>query len=82
MALDTRDLIHSNFNLDLAVNSALLFAATFGWLPPLIAALLHNGTTLAILARSLKRRNGAASLFPDSLAPGPNHSRRFSPINS
>jgi cation-transporting P-type ATPase C len=55
-ALRTRDLIHGNFNLDLAVNSALLLAATFGWLPPVAAALLHNGTTLAILLRSVKRQ--------------------------
>lgn len=55
VALRTRDLIRSNFNLDVAVNSALLFAATFGWLPPVAAALLHNGMTLAILARAMKQ---------------------------
>ncbi|HUL12348.1 MAG TPA: hypothetical protein VLU73_09280, partial [Methylococcaceae bacterium] len=49
-------------NLDIAVNSALLFAATFGWLPPVVAALLHNGMTLAILARSMKRNNQLNSL--------------------
>jgi cation-transporting P-type ATPase C len=54
IALDTRNLIRSNFNIDLTVNSVLLFAATFGWLPPVAAALLHNGTTLAILARALR----------------------------
>lgn len=58
IAVDTRDLIHGNFTLDLAVNSGLLFAALFGWLPPVLAALLHNGTTLAILGRSM--RNHAA----------------------
>ena len=62
LAMKTRDLIHSNFNLDIAVNSALLFAATFGWLPPVVAALLHNGMTLAILARSMKRNNQLNSL--------------------
>lgn len=56
LAVRTRDLIHSNFRLDVAVNSLLLVAATFGWVPPVAAALLHNGTTLAILTRSLKQR--------------------------
>ncbi|WP_084162048.1 heavy metal translocating P-type ATPase [Methylocaldum szegediense] len=56
LAVRTLDLIHSNFRLDVVVNSLLLVAATFGWLPPIAAGMLHNGTTLAILTRSLKQR--------------------------
>ncbi|MBM4201991.1 MAG: HAD-IC family P-type ATPase, partial [Gammaproteobacteria bacterium] len=55
IAFETRRVIDSNFAIDLAVNSALLVGATLGWLPPIASALLHNGTTLAILARSLPR---------------------------
>ncbi|MGY6215878.1 heavy metal translocating P-type ATPase [Methylolobus aquaticus] len=55
IALETRRVIDSNFAADLAVNSALLLGATLGWLPPIAAALLHNGTTLAILVRSLRQ---------------------------
>jgi cation-transporting P-type ATPase C len=74
LAVRTRDLIHSNFRLDVAVNSLLLVAATFGWLPPVAAALLHNGTTLAILTRSLRRRAVASTLGDNAMATGsPGH---------
>jgi P-type E1-E2 ATPase len=53
-AVRTQELIRSNFHLDVAVNSVLLLAASFGWLPAVAAALLHNGTTLAILIRALR----------------------------
>ncbi len=53
-ALRTQALIRSNFHLDVALNSGLLLAATFGWVPAVAAALLHNGTTLAILLRSIR----------------------------
>jgi cation-transporting P-type ATPase C len=68
LAVRTRDLIHGNFRLDVAVNSLLLVAATFGWLPPVAAALLHNGTTLAILTRSLRRRAVASTPDKSTLA--------------
>lgn len=53
-AVRTQKLIRSNFHLDVTVNSLLLLAATFGWVPPVAAAMLHNGTTLAILIRALR----------------------------
>lgn len=46
-------LIHSNFQIAVGVNSAILAAATLGRLSPLAAATLHNGTTIAVLIRAL-----------------------------
>jgi manganese/zinc-transporting P-type ATPase C len=55
-AVCTQELIRSNFYFDVAVNSVLLLAASFGWVPAVAAALMHNGTTLAILIRSLRKQ--------------------------
>ncbi|MGD9659590.1 MAG: heavy metal translocating P-type ATPase, partial [Methylocystis sp.] len=46
-------LIHSNFQIAVGVNSAILAAAALGRLSPLAAATLHNGTTIAVLIRAL-----------------------------
>ncbi|MCB9959730.1 MAG: heavy metal translocating P-type ATPase [Rhodospirillaceae bacterium] len=56
-------LIRSNFHAALGVNSALFVAASAGLLPPLAAAVLHNGTTLALLGRAL-----SYTRFPDAPA--------------
>jgi P-type E1-E2 ATPase len=45
--------IHSNSLATIAVNSAILAAAALGWLSPVRASLLHNGSTMLILARAL-----------------------------
>jgi manganese/zinc-transporting P-type ATPase C len=55
-AVGTQELIRSNFYFDVAVNSVLLLAASLGWVPAVAAALMHNGTTLAILVRSLRKQ--------------------------
>jgi P-type E1-E2 ATPase len=68
LAVRTRDLIHSNFRLGVVVNSLLLVAATFGWLPPIAAGMLHNGTTLAIPTRSLRRRTVGSTPGKSALA--------------
>ncbi|OAN17846.1 metal transporter [Photobacterium jeanii] len=51
-------LVNSNIKLAEYVNSGIMFAAALGFLKPAASALLHNGTTLAILARSLAVKNG------------------------
>lgn len=53
LALHTMGRIRSNFRLAVGINSALLGGAVFGWLSPVMSALLHNGTTIGILLRAL-----------------------------
>ncbi|PSW18027.1 heavy metal translocating P-type ATPase [Photobacterium sanctipauli] len=50
-------LVNSNIKLAEYVNSGIMFSAAMGMLSPAMSALLHNGTTLAILARSLAAKN-------------------------
>jgi manganese/zinc-transporting P-type ATPase C len=58
-ALNAMALIRSNFSAAIGINTALFVAASTGWLPPIAAAVLHNGTTLALLGRAL-----SAESFP------------------
>ncbi|MBR9728803.1 heavy metal translocating P-type ATPase [Shewanella intestini] len=51
------NIIHSNIKVAEYVNSGIMLAAAMGWLNPTMSALLHNGTTLGILARSLAIKN-------------------------
>jgi len=53
LALATRSLIDSNFNLTVGLNTVILSAAAFGLLSPVAASMLHNGSTIAILLRAL-----------------------------
>ena len=52
-------LISSNIKLAEYVNSGIMLAAAFGMLSPAASALLHNGTTLGILARSVAAKNAS-----------------------
>ena len=49
----TMRLIHSNFRVAVTANTAILAGAAGGLLPAVATAALHNGTTIAVLARSL-----------------------------
>ncbi len=49
----TMQLINSNFGVAVGANSLILVAAVLGYLPPITTAMLHNGTTIAVLIRSL-----------------------------
>ncbi|WP_028115390.1 heavy metal translocating P-type ATPase [Ferrimonas senticii] len=49
-------LIQSNIRLAEVVNSGIMVAAALGYLSPGYSALLHNGTTLAVLARAVNAR--------------------------
>jgi len=51
-------LIDSNIRLAEVVNTGIMGAAALGWLNPAASALLHNGTTLAVILRSLAAKNG------------------------
>ena len=50
----TMKLINTNFNVTVAINSAILAGATFGLFSPIVTAVLHNGTTIALLMNSIK----------------------------
>ncbi|WP_083241446.1 heavy metal translocating P-type ATPase [Methyloceanibacter stevinii] len=67
------DIIRSNFRAAIGVNTGLYVVASIGWLGPVAAATLHNGTTLGLLARAL-----SASRFPDSASEEP---RDITPVD-
>lgn len=54
--------MQSNFRVAVAANSAILLGAITGRLAPLTTAVLHNGTTIAVLLRSML----AAGSFGDA----------------
>ncbi|WP_409306607.1 heavy metal translocating P-type ATPase [Pectobacterium sp. B1J-3] len=58
MAQEAMRLVNSNIRLTEWVNSSIMLAAAMGWLKPTASALLHNGTTLGVLLRSLSAKNG------------------------
>jgi len=54
----TLKLIDANYRLTIVANSAILGAAALGWLSPVLASLLHNGTTIGILLNALRGGRG------------------------
>ncbi|MCW2478405.1 heavy metal translocating P-type ATPase [Candidatus Symbiopectobacterium sp. NZEC135] len=56
LALEAMKLVHSNIALTEWVNSGIMLTAALGGLSPGGSALLHNGTTLAVLLRALAAR--------------------------
>lgn len=50
----TIKLINANFNATVGINSLILAGATFGFFNPITTAVLHNGTTIGLLANSMK----------------------------
>ncbi|WED24669.1 heavy metal translocating P-type ATPase [Vibrio sp. JC009] len=56
LAQTAMSIINSNIRIAEYVNSGIMLAAAMGWLNPAASALLHNGTTLGVLARSLSVR--------------------------
>lgn len=60
-AVRTMQLIRTNFNVAVGVNSGVIVGAALGWLSPVATALLHNGTTIGVLLNALlARREGSA----------------------
>ncbi len=54
LSVKTMKLINSNFNATVGINSVILVGATIGLFKPLTTAVLHNGTTIGLLANSMK----------------------------
>ncbi len=54
IALGTMSIIRTNFNATVGVNTAIMAGALMGRFSPVASALLHNGTTLAVLANALR----------------------------
>ncbi|MGP1485676.1 MAG: heavy metal translocating P-type ATPase [Campylobacter sp.] len=54
IANKTMRLINVNFNATVGINSLILAGATFGLFSPIVTAMLHNGTTIGLLANSMK----------------------------
>ncbi|MCV6608058.1 MAG: heavy metal translocating P-type ATPase [Campylobacterales bacterium] len=54
IAVETMKLINVNFNATVGINSMILLGATAGMFSPLTTAILHNGTTIGLLANSVK----------------------------
>ncbi|AXK48351.1 heavy metal translocating P-type ATPase [Aliarcobacter trophiarum LMG 25534] len=50
----TMNLINTNFNATVGINSAILLGATFGLFSPIVTAILHNGTTIGLLLNSIR----------------------------
>ena len=50
----TMNLINNNFNATVGINSCILAGATFGVFSPIVTAVLHNGTTIGLLFKSIK----------------------------
>ncbi|MFA5704173.1 MAG: heavy metal translocating P-type ATPase [Advenella sp.] len=50
----TIKLINTNFNATVGINSIILLGATLGVFKPLTTAILHNSTTIGLLANSIK----------------------------
>lgn len=57
----TMRLIRSNFKASVGINSAIMAGAALGKLSPVATAILHNGTTIGILLRSLASSRPAGS---------------------
>jgi len=53
LAQETMKLINANFNATVGINSIILVGATLGLFKPLTTAVLHNGTTIGLLANSM-----------------------------
>ena len=54
LSMKTMKLINTNFNATVGINSCILLGATFGLFKPITTAVLHNGTTIGLLANSMK----------------------------
>ncbi|MCF1181865.1 heavy metal translocating P-type ATPase [Marichromatium gracile] len=54
LALSTMRLIRNNFRAAVGINTAILVGAASGRVSPLASAVLHNGTTLAVLLNALR----------------------------
>lgn len=48
------DLVTSNYKAAIGINTSVMLGAALGWLSPITTAVLHNGTTVGLLFKSMK----------------------------
>jgi manganese/zinc-transporting P-type ATPase C len=57
ISLRVMSVLRNNFRLTVGINSAVLLMAITGLASPLAAAILHNGSTIGLLAYALAATN-------------------------
>lgn len=50
----TMQLVRQNYNAAIGINTGVMIGAAMGWLSPIATAVLHNGTTVALLLKALR----------------------------
>lgn len=50
----TMQLVRENYNAAISINTGVMLGAAMGWLSPISTAVLHNGTTVALLLKALR----------------------------
>ncbi|MGD2118108.1 MAG: heavy metal translocating P-type ATPase [Chromatiales bacterium] len=61
IAQRTMELIRVNYKAAIGINTGVMLGAAFGWLSPVATAVLHNGTTVALLLKSLRGLDGGSA---------------------
>ena len=54
----TMKLVRQNYNAAIGINTGVMLGAALGWLSPISTAVLHNGTTVALLLKALRGIGG------------------------
>lgn len=66
IAQKTMGLVATNYRAAITINSGVMLGAAMGWLNPISTAVLHNGTTVALLLKALRGLGTPGSLqLPD-----------------
>ncbi len=66
IAKKTMQLVAVNYRAAITVNTGVMLGAALGWLSPISTAVLHNGTTVALLLKALRGLGAPGSLqLPD-----------------
>ncbi len=66
IAKKTMQLVAVNYRAAITVNTGVMLGAALGWLNPISTAVLHNGTTVALLLKALRGLGAPGSLrLPD-----------------
>jgi len=60
VSLKVMSVVKNNFYATIGINTSVLLLALSGILPPLLAAIMHNGTTIGLLGYTA----GATSIVP------------------
>lgn len=66
----TMKLVSSNYRYAIGINTGVMLGAAMGWLSPMTTAVLHNGTTVALLFKALKgleHRRPEIKALPESV---------------